>query len=304
MANENVIYISTHSIQLVQGSADKSDMIRIENFKEFMLDEGTMINGVITDDAQVLEKLNEIKAVGVHHCRIVIDSGQILVRNVDVPALKKEELFQVVKNELSNLEEGYEDLIYDYSVLREEYEEDGKNGGEILCCGMERKLLSSYLEVFENADIKIDGIDISVNTLHKLTEELNDLGSKTFIVSVLDANNVSSYLFENNHYTFSNRSRLFSERGTPDFITEMNSNISQLIQFNKSKRSPYTIEMAYFCGLEKSEEIALSEMVKENLEINAGRFLNSKIVYVPNKEIEKKFYLNDYVYSVGCLIRK
>lgn len=304
MANENVIYISTHSIQLVQGSADKSDMIRIENFKEFMLDEGTMINGVITDETQVLEKLNEIKALGVHHCRIVIDSGQVLVRNVDVPALKKEELLQVVKNELSNLEEGYEDLIYDYSVLREEYEEEDKNGGEILCCGMERKLLSSYLEVFESADIKVDGVDISVNTLHKLTEELSDLGSKTFIVSVLDANNVSSYLFENKHYTFSNRSRLFSERGTPDFITEMNSNISQLIQFNKSKRSPYTIEMAYFCGLEKSEEIALSEMVKENLEINADRFPNSKIVYVPNKENEKKFYLNDYVYSVGCLIRK
>ncbi|MGX8851351.1 type IV pilus biogenesis protein PilM [Amedibacillus sp. YH-ame10] len=304
MASENVVYISTNSIQLIQGSSDKSDMIKIHNFLELPLDEGTMINGVITDEAQILENLKTLKEQGVKHCRIVIDSGQILVKNVDVPALKKSELTQVVKNELSNLEEGYEDLIYDYSVLRNEYTEADKVGGEILCCAVERKLISSYLEVFENAGIKVDSIDISVNTLHKLTEELSDFEDKTFIVSVLDANNVSSYLFENNHYTFSNRSRMFSERGTPDFLTEMNSNISQLIQFNKSKRSPYPIEMAFFCGLEKSEEIALSKMVEENLEIQAGRFPDSKTIYVTNSEKKEKFYLNDYVYCVGCLIRK
>lgn len=304
MASENVIFISTHSIQLVEGSSDKSDMIKIKNFKELLLDEGTMINGVITDDALILEDLKTLKEQGVHRCRLVIDSGQVLLKNVDVPILKKNELMQVVKNELSNLEEGYDDLIYDYSVLRDAYDEESKAGGEILCCAVERKLIASYLEVFESAGIKVDSIDISVNTLHKLTDELSDFENKTFIVSVVDANNVSSYLFEKNHYTFSNRSRLFSERGTPDFIAEMNSSISQLIQFNKSQRSPNAIEMAYFCGLEKDEENALSEMIKENLEIDAGRFPDSKSVYVPNSENKKKFYLNDYVYCVGCLIRK
>ncbi|MEG0408895.1 MAG: pilus assembly protein PilM [Bacilli bacterium] len=304
MTNENVVYISTNKIQLVQGSSDNSDMIRINNFQELPLVEGTMINGVITDEGQILESLNALKEQGVKHCRIVIDSGQILVKNVDVPALKKNELLQVVKNELSNLEEGYDDLIYDYSVLREEYKEVDKSGGEILCCAVERKLISNYLEVFENVGIKIDSVDISVNTLHKLTNELIDFEDKTYIVSVVDSNNVSSYLFEKNHYTFSNRSRLFSERGTPDFIAEMNSNISQLIQFNKSQRSPYPIETAFFCGLEKAEEIALSKMVKDNLEIQAGRFPDSKTIYVTNSAIKDKFYLNDYVYCVGCLIRK
>lgn len=304
MANENVIYISTHSIQLIQGSADKTDMIRIDNFLELALDEGVMINGVIADDAQLIEKLEGLKEQGVSQCRVVIDSGQVLVKNLDVPALNRNEILQVVKNELSNLEEGYEDLLYDYSVLRESYEDADKNGGEILCCGVERKLIASYLDVFENAGIKVKSIDVSVNALHKLTAELSDFENKTYIVSILDTNNVSSYLFENNHYTFSNRSRLFSDRGTPNFISEMNSNISQLIQFNKSQRSPYPIEIAYFCGLEKSEEVALSQNIKENLEIDAGRFPDSKTVYVTDTTRKDKFYLNDYVYSVGCLIRK
>lgn len=90
--------------------------------------------------------------------------------------------------------------------------------------------------------------------MQKLTNELVDTADKTYVISVIDGNNVSSYLFENNHYTFSNRTRLFSDRGTYEFIMEMNSNISQLIQFSKSKRSQYTIETAYFCGLDDEEE--------------------------------------------------
>lgn len=303
MANDYAIYISTHSIQLVEGSADASDMIRIEHYEEFDLSEGTMINGLITDDSEVIEVLTKIREKGISHSRVVIDSGQILVKNVDVPSLKKNELIKVVQNELSNLEEGYDDLIYDYSVLRECYGGD-KVGGEVLCCGVERKLIANYLEVFDNVGIKVDSIDISVNALHKLTEELSDFENQSFIVSVLDSNNVSSYLFENNHYTFSNRTRLFSQQGTPDFLTEMSGNISQLLQFNKSQRSVYSIEIVYFCGLTKSDEIALSQLVEATLDIKVTRFPNSKSVYVPDKAKQEKFYLNDYVYSVGCLIRK
>lgn len=303
MANDNVIYISSHGIQWIVGSCDKSDMIKIQSFKEVKLEEGTMINGVITDEMEVTNQLKVIHESGVKSARLLIDSGQVLVKNVEVPALKQKELLQVVKDELSNLEEGYEDLVYDYSVLKREFEEE-KAGGEILCCAAERKLLTNYIEVFENAGIKLESIDVSVNALHKLTGELSDLEKKTYIVSVLDSNNVSSYLFENNKYKFSNRARLFSERGSKEFVAEMNSNISQLIQFNKSQHSPYSIEVAYFCSLHEDEADPVFENIRENLEIGANIFPDSKIVYVTDKSKEKEFTLNNYVYSVGCLIRK
>lgn len=276
MGKENVIYISSHGVQLISGSNDKEDMIKVDAFREYPLAEGAMINGVITDDTPILEILKEMRSNGITTGRLLIDSGQILTKNVDVPILKKKELLQITRDELSDIEGSYEDLVYDYCVLRPKYE-DGRKGGEILCCAIERKLLASYIELFENAEITLKGIDISVNALQKLTNELVDMADKTYVISVIDGNNVSSYLFENNHYTFSNRTRLFSDRGTYEFIMEMNSNISQLIQFSKSKRSQYTIETAYFCGLDDEEEQKVFKNIRENLDIEAKEFPNSKL---------------------------
>ena len=228
---------------------------------------------------------------------------QILVKNIRVPQLSRKELLKVAKDELADIDGSYEDLIYDYSVLQSSFEEEEKKGGEILCCAVERKLLTSYIELFDATGIRLKSVDISINALHTLTQELADLNGKTYIVSVLDGNNVSSYLFEKNHYTFSNRTRLFSERGTQAFISEMNSNISQLIQFSKSKQSPYPIERAYFCGLDDAEELMVFESIRSNLNLQAEQFPDSKIVYVTGDHY-KDFHLHDYVFPVGCLIRK
>lgn len=302
MAKDNVIYISSHNIQVIKGSCDKNDMIKIYDFKSIDLEEGSMINGVITDESMIKDSLQEIKDSGLNEARLVIDSGQIIVKNVNVPIMSKKELMKVTKDELADIDGSYQDLLYDYSVLRSSYDEEDKKGGEILCCAVERKLITSYIELLESCDIKIQTVDISVNALHKLTQELADLEDKTYIVSIIDGNNLSSFLFEKNHYTFSNRTRLFSERKTDAFVSEMVSNISQLIQFNKSKQSPYSISTAYFCGLDDGEEELVFKNVSENLRIGAEEFPNSKIVYAVDNSSD--FLLHDYVFPVGCLIRK
>ena len=89
-----------------------------------------------------------LAASGVRACRLVIDSGQILMKNIEIPMMKKREIKDVVKHALSDIDSSYEDLLYDYSVLSTRLE-NKRNKAEILCCGMERKLLASYVEVFE-----------------------------------------------------------------------------------------------------------------------------------------------------------
>lgn len=304
MAKDYVINLYSRALQMICGSDDNKDMIKIENFQEYPLPEGAMINGVIIDEQPILDILKELKKNGIHEARTAISSGQVLVKILDVPILKKRELLQVVKDELSDISGSYEDLVYDYSVLQQHQAGAEQKGAKILCCAVERKLLNSYIELFERAGIHLKSIDIAVNALHKLTSELVNLTDKTYIISFLDANYVSSYLFENNHYTFSNRTRLFSERGTHAFTSEMNSNISQLIQFNQSKRSPYSIETAYFCGLDDEEEKVVFESIKQNLKIEALEFPDSKLIHISNAEKKKQFQLHDYVFSVGSLIRK
>ena len=185
MAKEYVLFISSHAVQMIYGSCDKKDMIKVEAFHEYPLEEGAMINGVITDDSSILDILKELQENGLKEARLVIDSGQILVKNIRVPQLSKKELLKVAKDELADIDGSYEDLIYDYSVLQSSFEEEEKKGGEILCCAVERKLLTSYIELFDATGIRLKSVDISINALHKLTQELADLNGKTYIVSVL-----------------------------------------------------------------------------------------------------------------------
>lgn len=304
MAKDYVIYISTHAVQLICGSSDKEDMIKISDFDEIELQEGAMINGVIMDEGFVTEALIQIKNKGVKKARIVIDSGQVLLRNLVVPMVSNKELMKFTIDELSNINESYEDLVYDYGVLRDQFIDGEQKKGEILCCGIERKLLTSYVELFQSVGIKLKSIDVSVNVLQKFAQELGELAGKTYIVSVLDANNVTSYLFENNCYTFSNRARLFSERGTEAFQNEMVSSISQLIQFNKAKHSTYTIQNAYFCGLNSDEEIGVYNSIMKSLKISAQKFPNSSIICQTSYDQPTAFELHKYVLPVGCLIRK
>lgn len=302
MGTEHVVYISSHAIQLIKGSCEQDDVIKVQSCTEVALDENAIINGVITDEQQVTKGLQTLAASGVRSCRLVIDSGQILMKNIEIPMLKKREIKDVVKHALSDIDSSYEDLMYDYSVLSTRLE-NKRNKAEILCCGMERKLLASYVEVFENAGIRLLSVDVSVNALLKLTQELNDFINKTYIVSVVDANNVSSYLFIENHYVFSKRARLFSERGSDAFITEMISTVSQLMQFGKSNYS-IPVSYAYFCGLNEQENAVVNESVRSNLHIEAGVFPNAKLISLMDKEERKKFQLHACVYAVGALIRK
>lgn len=302
MGKENVVYISSQDIQMLCGSADGNDMIRIESYESLPLNEGSMINGVITDEQDIKDNLEALKEKGLNECFLVIDSGQILTKNVIVPFLNKKELIQFCKDELSSIDSSYTDVIYDYSVLNQK-NEDGKTG-EILCCGVERKLIGSYIEIFESVGIKLKAVDISINAVIKLTRELPELENKTYVIAIMDGNNVSSFLFENNRYVFSNRSRLFSERGTDAFNIEMSGNISQLIQFNKSQHSEHAIETAYFCGLHDDEEMLVYNRIENSLNIKAERFPLSTTICVNKDKLKDDFTFHKFILPAGGLLRK
>ena len=63
------------------------------------------------------------------------------------------------------------------------------------------------------------------------------------------------------------------------------------------------MERAYFCGLDDAEELMVFESIRNNLNLQADQFPDSKIVYV-TQDFYHDFHLHDYVFPVGCLIRK
>lgn len=299
MEKETVIHLTSNSLKVVEGFINNSSMIKIENFEEYAFLEGTMLNGVIMEEDNVKDVLRLLCQKGIRQARLVVDSGQILRKHAIVPKLKHSEVLQLCKDELNTVEGDYEDLIYDYTILQEELE--NQDGMEILCCAMEKKFLQSYIDLFEEMNIKLLSIDIATNALFKLTHIMPELKDKTYAVSIIDGNDVSSSLFVNNKLVFTNRSRLFSERGSVAFVTELTTNITQLIQFNKSQYKDTDIDIVYFCGLDEYEETMVYDVVKNTLDVRADCFVSTRQVMC---SLLKPFALHQYVCAVGSLIRK
>ena len=262
---KNIIYLSNTSAQLVSGVCNGSNQIDISDFQDYQLPEGTMLDGAIMDEDALKDVLRIIN-----------------------------------KEEIDSLENGEHDLIYDYTILKDKLVD--KPGIEILCCAMKKQMIEDYLNIFDDVGIEITAIDISLNAIDKLIEDIIRLSQRNFVIAVINGNDIALYLFEEGKYVFSNRSRLFSERGSSSFTMEVSNILIKFKQFIKTADYNQNIERVYFCGLDDYEEKMLFEVVSDSVDIRAMRLANSNTIYYSGNS--KEFLLHKYVYAIGSLCER
>ena len=266
---KNIIYLSNTSAQLVSGVCNGSNQIDISDFQDYQLPEGTMLDGAIMDEDALKDVLRIINKKGIGDCKLVIDSGQIVHKNLIVPKIKDKEIHAIVKEEIDSLENGEHDLIYDYTILK---------------------------------DKLVDKPGIEINAIDKLIEDIIRLSQRNFVIAVINGNDIALYLFEEGKYVFSNRSRLFSERGSSSFTMEVSNILIKFKQFIKTADYNQNIERVYFCGLDDYEEKMLFEVVSDSVDIRAMRLANSNTIYYSGNS--KEFLLHKYVYAIGSLCER
>ncbi len=301
MKKENILYLSNENAQLIVGSDDHKDMTKIYEYKTFPLAEGSMINGVITDEFEVKNVLKKIVEEGYKDVNLVIDSGQILTKAVIVPKMKNKHLIQFVKDELSSVGENSEDLVYDYAYMGEV--DDGSHAQQILCCAVERKLLSSYIDIFKECGITIKSIDYAMNIISKIANELLVSNEKSYLLSIIDGNNLISALFENQKFKLSYRSRVLAARESESFKAELLNNIANIYQFSKSGENSVALEKVYLCNLMEKEEDVV-ERIHSSLAIEAEVLPISPSIYVVNESNKEQFHLDHYILPVGYLFKR
>lgn len=300
MKKGSVIYISNENISVISAEV-KRDVLRVEDYFHIPLKEGTILNGVIIDDQEMKNSLKQVYDRGIHEAALIVDSAKILAKTASVPRMNEKEVLQFVKDELSAVDENSEDIVYDFAYLGED--DSAKGASKILCVGIERKFIESYLDVFNDAGIAILGIDYAISVLINLVKELHGFLDKTYAISQVDGQNLISVLFINNEYALTNRSRIFATRGTPDFENEVMNAVSQLKQFASSSQQDLPMSDIYFFGLEEKEEVELFERVRSTLNLMANRLPSSKAIYAV-KNNDTVFDVNDYAYPIGYFKRK
>lgn len=249
-----IVFLSTKGLQMVQGNVSKNN-IHISSYKEFEFVEGTMLDGNILDDQPVRDVLLDLKKENVDSVRLVVDSGQILVKCSVLPEVSHKQMLQFVKDE--------------------------------------------FIDLFDEIGISLESIDIMTNSIIKLTESILKLTNLSYVLTVINGQDVIHYLFINGQYEIANRTRIFSDRGTVSFITELSNSLTKLMQFTKGAYKDAQLEKIYFAGLETYEEDMLMSTISSNLSIETSRFKPTN--YTCSKD--NNFPIHKYLF-VGSLWRR
>lgn len=287
---------------LVLKGAVSNKTVKVVGYDTFRLREGSVINGVITDTSNIREVLNVIKSdknLFSKDVSVILDSNLIHTKIASAPLVNQNKLLIAAKNEFANMENPDNDFAFDYSVISPKNKD---NNCTILCYAVQKSMIKSYLELFSDIKVKLECIDASVNSIINYTLSIDTLKNKSYILMYLNQNNLSSYMFIKNKFYYSTRARLINEIKSTAYISEIVSQISTMLQFNKSQKNGEDINEVYISGLTNDTYIRMEPLIKD-----LGISVFPATQFKSNLKIKRNldFYNSDeFIYNIGCLLGK
>lgn len=243
------VYISNEQLHVLIGSGS-SGKARIRRVYCLPLSEGLVMNGVITDEIRLREELQRIwKQYRLPRKKIylVIDSGKIMTKVLEVPYMKDRELLRHISQEFADGER--EEQVLDYFPLSRKSPYDLNR---IFCASIEKSVIDSYLSLFGEAKLKISRVNIGLGCLIKAVMVSGFFKGKTGMFMLIEGSNVISVLFEDGLYIYSRRNRLFNDPGTPEWIEELELIAGGIRQFHTQRHSGYRLDTIYMVGCEEN----------------------------------------------------
>lgn len=290
------IYVSAEKVQVVFGKVSRRGVV-IKKCASVYLPDGAVTNGVITNEDQLSNALEQLKQENSQidfkkNVRLVLSSSLIYVKSVKMPYMKPKVIHKWLKGELTEIEGG-DELIYDYIIL----DQIGKESINVLLCAAKKEFIESYIGLFLSLDIRINFIDTVQSSEIKLLSKFQDLKKKSFIMVTVGLNTLEATLYIEGSFRFSSHARLLGEKGTEEYIGEIERIISSLIQFSRTEHNSTEITHIFFANIEKSEEKFAKE-IGATFGLDADIISDKKNIIVSE---DSNFSFSEYTYAVGNL---
>ena len=294
------VYLSNDNLSLIEATAHR-DALNIERYVKIPIPMGAIINGVIIQEEMVKDVIKQLKQYHVNEVHLVIDSGQIIFKHITIPKLKKNEIYQYIKEELSTLSQESSDLIYDYAYL--DKMENIKGASSILAVAANRQLVDTYIHLFKECGIQILDIDFAISGLIRMTKEFPGFSNKTYIISKVNQRHLLSSLFIANEYSYTYRTRLMTEKNTEAFTNELMGTLSHMIQSNNRSDSVTFIDELFFLGLTAKEEEKIYPVIEQQLNIKISQLPDIRRIHCIETS-STSFKLADYLLPTSYFFRK
>ena len=237
------IYVSAEQIQVI-GHLGST----VRRYVTYPLPEGTMYNGTITDSAFLIECLMSLKR---EHSdlfgggtTLIVDGSTILSRRIASPNLNHKQYLQLVRDDFADSVDSTDNLVCGYHRLP-----SAENA--ILACAVNKAQVDSYISTFNEAGIRLSGINIGVDAILGFVKSRPDLQQSTIVINVIDGLTMLSMLFENGNNIFISRSRLYGEEKEQVYRSVLE-NLNGLIQFTRSQKIS-EITRSYYMGISDAD---------------------------------------------------
>lgn len=193
--------------------------------------------------------------------RLVLPASYSSARVTQIPFAKGKQLTRMAENVLA--ENGGEE-ISDYGIISA----DKKSGVCLCCAGAENEFLQKLQGMIRETNLPVRSITVPVECYLKALAPVEKAQKESVVVLIFEENSVTSILFRGAQYLYSTRSRIFSERGTLDFGTEIVRNISGILQFYSTTKLETPLTKVYYAGCADDDfEVSESGLRGMNLEV-------------------------------------
>ena len=297
MASLTSLYLCSRTVYAAVGSPTARGA-RITAAASTQLPEGCLINGVITNEADLAEALKAVFAdnkLPTGRVALIAGGSQFMHRIMELPAMSEKKRLAVLSHELSSSGAETTAPLDDYMLLSR----DAKTRTDtVLATRVEQSVIAGYDALAKDAGFKLTCIDLGLAAPIKAVRTIPALQNGTFVVLQFDDDTISACLFVQGQYTYSTRSRLFNPRGTAESGTEIAQKLSGLIQFHIASKSEHQIDTVYFAGAD-AKDFTVCRPGCEALALKVEQFPDSPTVSLP-----KGTALADVLYAAGNLIAR
>lgn len=297
MASLTSLYLCSRTVYAAVGSPTARGA-RITAAASTQLPEGCLINGVITNEADLAEALKAFFAdnkLPTGRVALIAGGSQFMHRIMELPAMSEKKRLAVLSHELSSSGAETTAPLDDYMLLSR----DAKTRTDtVLATRVEQSVIAGYDALAKDAGFKLTCIDLGLAAPIKAVRTIPALQNGTFVVLQFDDDTISACLFVQGQYTYSTRSRLFNPRGTAESGTEIAQKLSGLIQFHIASKSEHQIDTVYFAGAD-AKDFTVCRPGCGALALKVEQFPDSPTVSLP-----KGTALADVLYAAGNLIAR
>ena len=290
------VYLSNNTINAVVGTGGRK--IHVKRVCSVEIPEGSLINGIITNEADLSDQLKEFweqNKLPKKDVALVINSSQFVLKTLTLPKSSDKKIREVLPMEFSDVTD-QKDPILDYML-----ESADKKTISVHAVMTDRSFVQGYLNLFKELGIKVSSISVARTCRGKLLSTLKQVRDKVCVVHMIDGTSISSMLWVNGKSAYATQRRVFCEAGTPQFGMELARLVNNIQQFAITQQIHETIEKVYLAGTQGDEfEIYRAAMAEAGTEGSCELLQPEKHIRMP-KGMEQEY--GKYLAELGNMIR-